>query len=397
MRRRDAMTSYRRLTIKDVAYQVMEEAYMKASAGNTLPAAARQIMYAARGRIQDITGKMLDDQYFCQTLLPDYMASHPSKTSEWDVVFDARGNFIEPFDKSPVPLGTLQVRDYLAEVSLNDAMGLRSNPEISLETRYPTKGPRNRYSAILFLEKEGFAPLLKKVKLAERYDLAIMSTKGVSVTAARKLVETLCYDHDIPLLIARDFDKAGFSIASTLQNDTRRYTFGRRFRVIDLGLRLADVEAWGLDSEEVSYGKSDPTWNLKENGATADEIDFLYTPRPHALTHKGNRVELNAFPSDQFVKWLESKLDEAGIRKVIPDEETLKAAYLRARKLARLQRMVDEIIDEDDTEIEVPDDVAERIATKLDEERSHSWDDALTSLAAEDIAEVLDNTSEGRA
>jgi hypothetical protein len=53
-----------RTTIKDAAYDFMPQAYLKASANDTLPAHARQVMYAARGDIQDVTGKALDDQYF---------------------------------------------------------------------------------------------------------------------------------------------------------------------------------------------------------------------------------------------------------------------------------------------------------------------------------------------
>ena len=59
-------------------------------------------------------------------------------------------------------------------------------------------------------------PLFEAVKLGERYDLAIMSTKGMSVTASRRLVEELCGQHGIPLLLLHDFDKSGFSIAGTL-------------------------------------------------------------------------------------------------------------------------------------------------------------------------------------
>ena len=44
-------------------------------------------------------------------------------------------------------------------------------------------------------------PLFKEVKLAERYDIAIMSTKGMSVTASRELVDQLCAEGDIPLLV----------------------------------------------------------------------------------------------------------------------------------------------------------------------------------------------------
>ena len=64
------------------------------------------MMYAARGKIQERTGKSLDDQYFTQTLLPDFMAENPSTTADWKVVFDARGHLIEPHTKRCVPLGT---------------------------------------------------------------------------------------------------------------------------------------------------------------------------------------------------------------------------------------------------------------------------------------------------
>src|SRR5271166_5122813 len=120
--RRVRMTAARGLSQKDAAAQVMEAAYMAASAqvmeaaymaasvNGTLPATARQVMYAARPRIEALTfGRRLDDQYFCQTLLPDYMDEHGV---DWDVVFDARGHFTEPHDGQIVNLGTLGVRSY---------------------------------------------------------------------------------------------------------------------------------------------------------------------------------------------------------------------------------------------------------------------------------------------
>ncbi len=49
-------------------------------------------------------------------------------------------------------------------------------------------------------------------KLAERYDIAIMSTKGMSNTASRELIDKLCGDIPrCPLYVLHDFDKAGFS------------------------------------------------------------------------------------------------------------------------------------------------------------------------------------------
>ena len=72
--RRHTMVRGARLTILDVASEVMNDAYMKASSDGRYPAHARQIMYAARPAIQERTGEALNDQYFCQRLLPDYLA-----------------------------------------------------------------------------------------------------------------------------------------------------------------------------------------------------------------------------------------------------------------------------------------------------------------------------------
>src|SRR4029077_17342764 len=102
-------------------------------------------------------------------------------------------------------------------------------------------GPDGNLAAVLFCEKEGFNPLFKAVNLANRYDLMIISTKGVSVTAARRLIDDVCGDNNLPLFVLHDFDVAGFMILGTLQRDTRRYQFSNAIKVTDLGLRLDDI------------------------------------------------------------------------------------------------------------------------------------------------------------
>ena len=376
-RREDAMSRSRRITIREAAFEVLESAYHKASANGTLPANARQIMYAARGRIQDMTGRPLDDNYFTQTILPDYIENNTEKTASWDVIYDARGHFVEPHTGREVPLGTLAVRDYLSAAE----HGYFNEPWIS-QGLYPTYGYRNRFGAILFIEKEGFLPLLKKVQLAERHDLAVMSTKGMSNTAARTLVDSVSNEGGVPLLIVRDFDKAGFSIAATLHNDTRRYTFKNALAVHDLGMRLKDVEEWKLESETVSYGNSNPTSNLIENGASEEEIAFLYSGKAWN-NHEGRRVELNAFASDEFVQWLESKLHGHAIQKVLPDEETLRDAYRRALKASFLREIIAREtprIDDDLRNAAIPNNLLDRITDRLKEAPALCWDAALAEL-----------------
>ena len=136
----------------------------------------------------------------------------------------------------------------------------------------------------------------------------------MSVTAARQLVERLSLA-GVTILTLHDFDKSGLSILHTLQSNTRRHTFAHPPKVIDLGLRLADVRALGLQSEAVTYpGKVDPRVNLRASGATADECDYLVRDQGRGVW-QGERVELNAMVSDVFIAWLERKLVDARVLK----------------------------------------------------------------------------------
>ena len=118
-----------------------------------------------------------------------------------------------------------------------------------------------------------------------------MSTKGMAPTAARRLMEGLSLACGVRFLVLHDFDKAGFSICATLTRNTERYRFAHPPDVVDLGLRLADIETEGLAAEPCTYPELNPKTNLRTNGATPAEIAFL-------LADHGQRVELNAFASD---------------------------------------------------------------------------------------------------
>ena len=362
------------VSIKEAAWRAIPDAYMKASANNTLPANARQIMYAARPKIAQLADRDLGgqfDKYFTQTLLPDYVAERrPPWASR--VVFDARGHFTEPYTDIEIGLGTLEVRDYLGKARTHQVNGIEFNV---CEDRYPTAGPKHRFGAILFLEKEGFDPLLREVKLAERYDLAIMSTKGMSVTASRELVQELCATHGVPLFVLHDFDISGFSIFGTISGNTRRFTYHRAFEVIDLGLRLADIE--GLEREDVYVSSLDKTAaTLRRHGATQEEIDILVG---------GERVELNALASDELIDLIERKLAEHGIRKVIPDDAALAAAYRRMHRQAVVQARIDELVqDLDETEVEIPAGLRQRIETAVEADPEQSWDAIMRELVEQD-------------
>ena len=232
-RRSDRMSRrHRPMKQTEAAERLMQQAYMTASANGTLPANPRQIYYAARPEMLRLTElSSIDSNYFTQTLLINFMREHPSLTADWNIAWDDRGHFSEPHTGHEIGLGTLAVRGYIARLRKPWRFAApASRPRMST-----TMGPSGRYGAVLFLEKEGFTQILEAAKIAERYDIAIMSTKGMSVTAARILVEELCGRRELPLFVLHDFDLAGFSIKKTLTESGERFQFRHKINFIDLG------------------------------------------------------------------------------------------------------------------------------------------------------------------
>jgi hypothetical protein len=100
-----------------------------------------------------------------------------------------------------------------------------------------------------------------------------------TIVAARLLVDGMCGRHGIPLLVLHDFDKAGFSIVGTLKQSNRRYEFQNDIEVIDLGLRLNDVE--DLEAEDAfdrgSEYKIRAIWRPRTPSIEVPSIKFVPT------------------------------------------------------------------------------------------------------------------------
>jgi hypothetical protein len=352
----------------EAANEVMAECYMKASDNNRLPATARQIYYVARPLIEEQTDKPLSYAYFSQTLLPNYVNEHGA---DWDVVYDDRGHFTEPHTKRVIGLGTLNVRVYLSRVDRLKLEEADFDP-----ASVNTYGPNGSFGAVLYVEKEGFMPLFKRVKLAKRYDIAIMSSKGMSVTAARVLVDSIC-GGGVPLLVLHDFDSAGIIIKDTLENDTRRYSYTSPPNVIDVGLHYSDIN--GLPSEPNNSNISDE--RLSQAGLDQAAINFL----------RNQRVELNAMTSRQLIDFVEDKLKQHGIGKVIPNGETLAKTYEMFAASDRLSEAFEELKEklEDESEgpIKVPKDLEARVKSLVQKYPDISWHRAVQRLIDPDAPE----------
>jgi hypothetical protein len=263
--------------------------------------------------------------------------------------------------------------------------GKPARPLIAANGLYPTSGARNRFRNILFVEKEGFDELFEAVQLAERYDVAPMSTKGMSVTAARQLLDRLAGSPDIDHIFGlHDLDLAGFSILGTLGTDSRRYQFKNDLskKIVDLGLRLSNVEAMRLESEPVEIAlESRPAKRatLRAHGATIEEINFL-------LPFHGEcrRVELNAMTSRQLVDFVETAFKSYGVAKVIPADEVLEQHVRHQLETQFANTLIAEHaaeIVERAAAATMPANLAARIAALLKEEPELSWDQALGRIA----------------
>jgi hypothetical protein len=328
-----------RVEFTAVTHQILPKGYLHASGNSRYSVFKRQLYYAVREDFRKLTGREIKADYFSNTLLVQYRNRHP-ETESWKIVADPRGMLTIPNGATEhnIPCGTLQIEDHLHQI------GQPVDPfdfNLELDAEWPSLAGGQRYHGVLYIEKQGFEPQIKEARIAERFDLAILACKGQSVVAARQFVDEVCrVNGGVPLFVVHDFDKAGFEISQRLTrvsewaelNDRVTYRFKNEINVTDLGLRLEDVEKYDLATEEVGF-----------TGGFAS--DSICTQREREFLQSGRRVELNAFTSPQFIEWLDNKLTEQGLTKrLIPDDETLHAAYRRALVIARLNAVLDDAV-----------------------------------------------------
>jgi hypothetical protein len=103
-----------------------------------------------------------------------------------------------------------------------------------------------------------------------------------------------------------------------------------------------------------------------------------------AAPYEGQRVELSATVSRQFLNFLERKLAEHEVVKVVPDKEVLAKAYRLAYRKAAAQTAIDEVMKRvAEQKVDVPENLARKVAHLLRKEETESWDDAIAIIAGE--------------
>ena len=99
--------------------------------------------------------------------------------------------------------------------------------------------------------------------------------------------------------------------------------------------------------------------------------------------------------SRQLIDFVENKLKQIGIQKVIPDAGTLSSTYQMFAASDRLSEAFDEmkkkIEDEDEDEIDVPDDLEVQVKAKLEERPDITWHRAVRLVVDPDAPENKDD------
>jgi hypothetical protein len=380
----------KRWTVKDVVYSIIEDVY-EGIAAHGIGAPARMLYYRCRPFILSRTGKDKVNQPTFNGCLDSFVDDFPDLTKDWIILRDDRGHFHEPGGIS-IGIGTMSVANYIARLG-EDSASFEVEPSFSIEidagTMTASRNPAHRFSALIFVEKEGYTELIQKAGIAHRFDVAFASTKGMPTEAVRRLVDALAF-YGVKTFCLHDFDPAGLTIANTLSTSNDRYTFKNDLDFVDMGVRLVHAEALGLESEPYSIGrKTDPeklAKRLAGYGATDAEINIL--------VHRERRVEIDAMTPRQLIDFIEGTLRDHGISKVVPDADTLAAYFkkevveqrledeveaLRKELRKRFDHLADQIADED---IEIPDELETRVREMIAKDSTTTWLSAVQHIAA---------------
>jgi hypothetical protein len=203
------------------------------------------------------------------------------------------------------------------------------------------------------VEKAGLWPVIQAARLAERYDMAVVTSEGFAAEAPRDLLAEL-HGQDMTIFVLHDADHPGYNIARTLGEETARMP-GHHVDVIDIGLTVDAAIGLGMAAEPYTRESALPVRLLPRLSAAARDwftgtvIERDYQGAPKRWRCK--RVELNAFTSPGLIAYIEDGLAAHGAsQKVVPPRQVITNRLREQRDAevaAYVQRAVADLIDVD--------------------------------------------------
>lgn len=273
----------------DLLRPYMDEAFNLASTNGKYAITARQMWY----KIREISGAP-DEAYtaFTQTVLTEWINNHPEYEDK--INFANRGVFYIG-DKQD-GLGTANVRNFINNIgkapnTFNCYGGVSDNVYIDDNFNVEYK-----YDKVLYIEKTGFDDIFKAEKIGEKYHMIIVSGQGFATRAAKTILYAL-QNKGLKLYCMHDLDISGVNIFKSFQTTNDKFEYP--IDIEDLGITIEDVYRYNIQPEQVEKGKSDRDKLL----SMSDEYRSFFD----GVTHY-NRVELNAFTTEQILEIMDKKL-----------------------------------------------------------------------------------------
>lgn len=273
----------------DLLRPYMDDAFSLASTNGKYAITARQMWY----KIREISGAP-DEAYtaFTQTVLTEWINNHPEYEDK--INFANRGVFYIG-DKQD-GLGTANVRNFINNIDkasntfncyggVSDIVYIDDNFNVEY-----------KYDKVLYIEKTGFDDIFKAEKIGEKYHMIIVSGQGFATRAAKTILYAL-QNKGLKLYCMHDLDISGVNIFKSFQ--TTNDKFEHPIDIEDLGITIEDVYRYNIQPEQVEKGKSDRDKLL----SMSDEYKIFFDGGRYY-----NRVELNAFTTEQILEIMDRKL-----------------------------------------------------------------------------------------
>jgi len=304
-KRKFDIASPKRVTKKSIAEKYMTDAFMLASTNGKYSITARQMYYKLRElSVREDTGWEGRSTYsdFTQNWLTVWLDENEEYESK--VNFSERGNFY--VDGSQTGLGTASVRTFIdAKNNKTDKFKVYGGTQ-DLYIDDTQFNIRYKYDKALYIEKTGFDSVFRAERLAEKYNLLIVSGQGFASRAARRLLYDL-QQQGLKLYCMHDLDVDGVSIFNSMQQANDK--FKHDLDIEDLGITLADIIKYNIAPERIDKTEKRKT-----------RLEGIQDKNLRSFFDKGKkvqRVELNAFSTEQILEMIDNKLgDCASLPKV---------------------------------------------------------------------------------
>ena len=360
------------MSLKDATAAVLEEAWRHTTGNGQLPVGARRLFYAVRSRIPALTSKRFNPDkgydYFSQTLLPNYQKQRVEDGKEplAGVYYDPRGKIHEAHTGKAMDLGTQDVDTY--------------------------EFPPHTFNKLLYVEKRGQVPLLQAARLAERYDMALVTEAGFATVAARTLLSAGAKDKKYQVFCLHDADYPGYNILRTLREATERMP-EHSMEVHDIGLTVEQVIAMGKTPETYTRSSTVPKDLIPLLNDVEQEwfVGEYLGKRGKKDTYGSKRFELDDLTAPEVIQHIEDRLEELEVEpKVIPPDEALaeeRGQMYRAKVALWVDEIVAELLAADELKAKMAEEFEGRfklqgarawIETEFDKrDDAKSWRDAL--------------------